>query len=126
MIRIYEQTTPAFTGLLTDEYGNAIDSASINYFHATLYDKSTGGVINSRDDIDLYDGGNWTADNGMKATIDGSGNCTIRLSADDTKITTAANKGEIHVLQIVVKTTGTLQTVLVEIFEHYVENLTKL
>ena len=124
VILVYEKTTPSFTGVLKDENGDAIAQASINFFKATLYDKSAGTIINSREDVDLY-ADSWAGVDDMKATVDSSGNCTVRLAEADTPILTAANKGEVHVLQIVVKTTGSPQTVLVELFEHYVENLTK-
>jgi hypothetical protein len=121
---IFKGTTPKFSAPLLDEDGDGIAAAAVASFTARLYDKTSGEVINSRSAVDLWDGGNWTSADGMKATVDASGNCTVRLAAEDCVMHDSTKAGEIHVLRVTVVSTGADPTTLVEEIEFYLKNYT--
>jgi len=126
MDKIDEKSTSLVNGILYDEYNNAVAQAAINGFTVTLFERESGDVINSRTEIDLYDDGSWNAVGGMKATVDSSGNFTVRLASADNQIVSESDGGENHIVQITVTTAGALPVMINQEIEYYVKNLKKI
>lgn len=127
MDKVNEESTALLRTILYDENGDELKGSAVAAFTVTLFDKDSATAINSRTDVDLYDGGSWTSDSGMKATLDESGNCTIRLASDDNQIVGSnPSDGEVHVILIKITTTGALPVQLNDEIEFIVKNLTKV
>ena len=102
-----QDTTSTYTAILKDSLGVVIGVSAISAFTATLTEKESGSVINSRDNVDLRVGGAWTDVNGMQAVIDANGNLKLHLSEVDNAITvTGATGGEVHVITIYITASG--------------------
>lgn len=71
---IVERTTAKYTATVQDEAGAAIPGASLTTLTFTLYDKSTGTIINSRDHVDV------------KSMVDVAGLLTLELKPADNVI----------------------------------------
>jgi hypothetical protein len=86
---VNEKVTARYTADIQDDEGNAIAAATLTTLTLTLYDVETGDIINSRNDQDVLN------TNGV--TVDGSGNLTWIIDADDNAIVTSTSKVEKHI-----------------------------
>ena len=86
---VNEKITARYTADVQDHVGNAIAGSSLTTLTLTVYDKSTGDVINSRDAQDVLN------TNGV--TVDGSGNLIWVIDPDDNAIVTSTSKVEKHI-----------------------------
>lgn len=86
---VNEKVTAKYSAILQDEDENALSSSDIQTLTLTLYDKSTGTIINSRNAQDVKN------TNGV--SVDGSGNVIWVMEPDDNAIVTATSKVEKHI-----------------------------
>ena len=86
---VNEKVTALYTADVQDHEGNAIAGSSLTTLTLTVYDKSTGDIINSRNAQDVLN------TNGV--TVDGSGNLTWIIDPDDNAIVTSTSKVEKHI-----------------------------
>lgn len=75
---IDEKTTARYQATVADETGAAIPAASLTTLKVTLYDQSTGNIINSRNSQNIL--------NANGATVDSAGLLTWTLTPADTAI----------------------------------------
>lgn len=85
--KVNEGTSAQYTGQLVDETGSAISGNSLNSLKLTLYDKSTGTILNSRNKQNVLNGNN--------VTVNSTGYLVWTLSAADNAIV-ANPAGELH------------------------------
>jgi len=88
---ILEKTTPKLTAVLKDEDGNPIADTDLVALELTLYsmeDPPTHTIINSRSAQDVLNKDN--------VTVDGSGNLTWEVQAEDTAILDGSRTKERH------------------------------
>jgi WD40 repeat protein len=83
---IPERTTPVFAATFQDQDGNAISSSAFDAATLTLYDESSGDVINSREDLDVL------------SLISASGVLTWNPTQADMAIVNTANGREAHII----------------------------
>lgn len=82
---------------ITDEAGAAVPLASIETVTLKLYDKDTGDVINSRDNVSILNTNGGSISNGGGYW---------RFTADDNEMITTTEAIENHVALVKVTTTG--------------------
>src|SRR5262245_35761022 len=75
---VNEKTTALYTATLKDELSVAIPVASVSTIPLTLYDRTTGTIINSRDHVD--------GKNANGVTIDSGGNLAWTMVPADNAI----------------------------------------
>ena len=119
---IAEKSTPDLTATVKDEDGNTIAGSSLVTLTLTLYNKSTGAIINSRDAQNVL--------NTNQVTVDGSGLLTFAMLALDTVIvdaTLATGSLETHVaLFTYTWLDGAVTKTGRHLVEHQVEQLLKV
>lgn len=86
---VNEQVTARYTAQLVDEDGNNILLSDIVSLVLTLYEKSTGNIINSRDVQDVLNNNN--------VTVSSSGALTWILQPADNIMVTENPVSELHV-----------------------------
>lgn len=86
-LTVNEETTLVVTRYILDHNSNPIPNASLTTLVYTLYERSTGAVINARQDVDA------------KANVDAAGLLTLELQPADLVMPTD-NPEEIHVILI--------------------------
>jgi len=129
MIDAIEQTegsTGTVTGPIRDEHGAIVTAALISSFKATLacIETDPPTIVNGRYEVDLYTGG-WPNKDGMKATIDANGDCTIRLAAADNVLLAGSTRGERHSLIVEIGTGTTPATNIRDSIEFFVKKIDK-
>lgn len=87
---IAEKTTARVTAVLRDELGAGISAAQLTALTLTIYDIATGGVINSRNKINIL--------NANGGDVDSSGNLTYWMTPADNTIITPTKDFEDHCL----------------------------
>jgi len=124
MKQVYEETSAWYTGTLKDQDGTVVPRASVATMLLTLYEKTGESIINSRDQVDVYNGGAWDQGVTLHET---SGLLTVLLTADDNAIVNSSNDGtpEVHVLVIEGTLTGSSSPAYAWTFEFQIKNRVK-
>jgi hypothetical protein len=130
MIDAIEQTegsTGTVTGPIRDEHGAIVTAAKISSFKVTLacIETDPPTIVNERYEVDLYGGGSWAYVDGIKATIDAEGDCTIRLAAEDNVLLPNSTRGERHALIVEVGTGTTPASNIRDSIEFFVKKIAK-
>jgi hypothetical protein len=86
---VNEKVTAKYSAIIQDEDETALSSSDLQTLTLTLYDKSTGTIINSRNDQDVLN------TNGV--SVDANGNVVWLMDPDDNAIVTSTSKVEKHV-----------------------------
>jgi len=86
---VNEKVTARYTADVQDHEENAIAGSSLTTLTLTLYDQSTGTIINSRNAQDVLN------TNGV--TVNSSGNLVWIIDPDDNAIVTSTSKVEKHI-----------------------------
>lgn len=86
---VFERTTPRYTATIVDDRDNVLASGSLSTMTLTLYDKSTGNILNSRDDQNVL--------NANQVTIDSSGNLVWIVQVQDLALVNTNETNETHV-----------------------------
>lgn len=87
---VNEKTSSRLTGIFKDETGAVVGSSGMVSIAATLTDKVTGAVINSRSSQDVL--------NANGGTLDADGNFVLTFAPGDHEIQNQALDYEVHVL----------------------------
>lgn len=119
MLKVYEETTRWYRGILYDKDDAVLTSANIASLTLTLFEYRTQAIINSRNDYDLYNGGAW--DQGC--TISDSGVILLRLDPADNEIVSGASENERHVILLKGTTSGSPSYAFVHKYEYEVINI---
>lgn len=121
--QVNEEAESWYSATLTDQDGDAMLTANVATLLYSIYELDTEAFVNSRDQVDLRNGGAW--DQG--AVIDGSGILTLRLEPDDNAVVSADNAGrsEIHVLVFEGTTAGSPSYAFKHEYEYEVKNFVK-
>lgn len=84
-----EQTSALYTATLVDETGAVVPGTSLLTLTLTLYDKTTGGILNSRNAQNVL--------NANGVTIDANGLVSWTIAPADSLIITNTNDVETHI-----------------------------
>ena len=105
-----------------DAAGTNLIGSNVATLLMTIYEETDGGIVNSREDVDMRNGGAWDA--GL--TI-GTGTITLVLTAGDNTVTNAKNvsRGENHVIILEGTTSGSPATAFASEYHYHVKNRLK-
>lgn len=93
MSSIREGSTGSITGRIVDEDGVGIPATALTAVTYTLYDYSSGSIINSRNGVNMLN-----ANGGTVSSVSGSeGNFVIPITVLDSVIVDTTKLSEIHV-----------------------------
>jgi hypothetical protein len=81
-------STPTYTGLIVDPYGNGIPAAAFSGLTLSIVDTLSGDVINDASQVNILNTG--------RGTIDAEGNLTIALETGDTTMDEAPGAAQIQ------------------------------